>query len=184
MRLTVKGLKKTTEYLKGLERLGYGMIPSIDDVEVAIPETCVEYRNNFGSNAACLILKKGEDFTSHSELYANDYQSKAMRTNDGNMTERMTRPEISSRYDVGGIMEGCLGIAGESGELVDGIKKWVFQEEEFDESKLKKELGDVLWYAALLCNSFGWKLSDVMELNIEKLQHRYPNGFTPKKGER
>ncbi len=110
---------------------------------------------------------------------ANEYQALAMRTNDGKMTERLSRPDLKEGWDLGGIMEGCLGISGESGELVDLIKKWVFHEKPLDEIHVKKELGDVLWYAALLCESFGWKMSEIMELNIEKLKARYPDGFNP-----
>lgn len=115
------------------------------------------------------------------EMTVNAYQKAAMRTNDGKMSERLKKPDMNGKnYDFGGIIEGCLGLSGESGELVDLIKKWVFHEKPLDEDHAKKELGDVLWYAALICESFGWKMEDVMELNIEKLRKRYPDGFTPK----
>ena len=115
-------------------------------------------------------------------MTANEYQKLAMRTNDGKMTERLIRSEvINEKYDAGGILEGCLGMAGESGELVDLIKKWIFHEKPLDETHVKKELGDVLWYAALLCESFGWKMEGIMSLNIEKLRARYPEGFDIKK---
>lgn len=45
-------------------------------------------------------------------------------------------------------------------------------------SKLKKELGDVLWYLSDLCKQFGFSLSDVMETNIEKFKKPYPDGFS------
>lgn len=41
-----------------------------------------------------------------------------------------------------------------------------------------KELGDLMWYVAALCTIFGFDLEDVMGANIEKLQKRYPNGYT------
>jgi len=120
-------------------------------------------------------------------ITANGYQKLAMRTNDGKMTQRLMSASqrlmdadlTSTSVDLGGIMEGCLGLSGESGELIDLIKKWMFHEKPLDETHVKKELGDVLWYAALICESFGWKMSDVMDLNIEKLKKRYPNGFNP-----
>ena len=37
--------------------------------------------------------------------------------------------------------------------------------------------GDVLWYAAMICHSFGWDLDEVMRLNIAKLRERYPEGY-------
>ena len=116
------------------------------------------------------------------DLTANGYQKLAMRTNDGRMTERLNVATLGEKnIDVGGIIEGCLGLSGESGELVDIIKKWIFHEKPLDEEHAKKELGDTLWYAALICESFGWDMSDVMALNIEKLRKRYPDGFTPAK---
>lgn len=42
---------------------------------------------------------------------------------------------------------------------------------------LNKELGDVLWYAALMCEAFGWTLDGVMAQNVKKLEERYPDGF-------
>ena len=115
-----------------------------------------------------------------SPLTANAYQKKAMRTNDGKMTERIMRPcpEIPD-VDLGGVFEGCLGLAGEAGEFIDLVKKWRCHEKPIDLTHAKKELGDVLWYVALLCESFGWTMEEVMNLNIEKLKKRYPNGFTP-----
>ncbi len=115
-------------------------------------------------------------------MTANQYQELAMRTNDGHMTERLmkAKPEFPNA-DIGGIFEGCLGLSGEVGELTDIIKKWVFHEKPLDEVHAQKELGDVLWYAALICESFGWTMEDVMNRNIEKLKSRYPNGFTPER---
>lgn len=71
----------------------------------------------------------------------------------------------------------ALGITGEAGEVADMIKKHVFQGHGLDEEHFAKELGDVLWYIALGASAAGYSLDEVMELNIEKLQKRYPNGF-------
>ena len=49
---------------------------------------------------------------------------------------------------------------------------------ELDTAELQKELGDVLWYAALACNALGVQMGDVMEANIAKLRRRYPEGFS------
>lgn len=113
-------------------------------------------------------------------MTANEYQKLAMRTNDGKMSERIMRPcpEIEN-VDLGAVFEGCLGLAGEAGEFIDLVKKWRCHEKPFDEIHAKKELGDTLWYVALLCEAFGWTMEEVMSLNIEKLKARYPDGFTP-----
>lgn len=41
----------------------------------------------------------------------------------------------------------------------------------------KKEMGDVLWYVAMMCESFGWNMDEIMQMNVDKLKARYPEGF-------
>jgi len=72
---------------------------------------------------------------------------------------------------------GALGLAGESGEVVDRVKKMLYQGHRLDALGLLEELGDVLWYIALMCNALGWTLDDALDLNVTKLRKRYPNGF-------
>lgn len=45
----------------------------------------------------------------------------------------------------------------------------------------KKELGDILWYVAMMCEGFGWDMGEIMHMNIDKLRARYPEGFDPEK---
>lgn len=111
-----------------------------------------------------------------------DYQRLAMRTNDGKATSRlMEKVNDNSEFpwdtDVGGILNGCLGLSGEVGEFNDMVKKWIFHEKEFDPDHAMKELGDVLWYVAMICHSFGWNLNTIMQMNVDKLKARYPEGF-------
>jgi NTP pyrophosphatase (non-canonical NTP hydrolase) len=72
---------------------------------------------------------------------------------------------------------GALGLAGESGEVVDQIKKCLFQGHEIDRLKMVDELGDVLWYYTLICKAMGITLQEVMQHNVAKLRRRYPDGF-------
>ena len=72
-----------------------------------------------------------------------------------------------------------LGIAGEAGDVAGCIKKTHGQGG--DQKKGTKEnLGDNLWYIAMICNFYGWDLEDVMEENIKKLKKRHPKGFSLK----
>lgn len=71
----------------------------------------------------------------------------------------------------------ALGIAGEAGEVADLVKKHIGHGHPLDVEKLKRELGDVLWYVAGLAELHGLWLSEVATANIEKLETRYPNGF-------
>ena len=70
----------------------------------------------------------------------------------------------------------ALGLAGESGEVAEKIKKVIRDKNnEIDEETrlaLKKELGDVFWYIAALCDEVGLDMEDVAESNIKKLLDR------------
>ena len=75
------------------------------------------------------------------------------------------------------LLNGVLGLCGESGEVSDYIKKWKFQGHDLNKDKLLNELGDVCWYIAVLAKALETDLETVMNLNIKKLKNRYPNGF-------
>lgn len=75
------------------------------------------------------------------------------------------------------LIEASMGLAGETGECADQIKKMIFQEHELDKEHLAEELGDVLWYIAEAVTAIGYDLDTIMQMNIEKLKKRYPDGF-------
>lgn len=129
-------------------------------------------------------------------MTGNEYQKLAMRTNDGKCTDRL-QDKIEmigffkdakagrsiEKYDLGGIFNASLGLSGESGELNDMLKKWVFHGHEIDCVAVKKELGDIMWYVAMMCESFGFEMDEIMQMNIDKLKARYPEGFDPEKSQ-
>ena len=78
----------------------------------------------------------------------------------------------------------ALGIAGEAGEVVDIVKKVLYHAHELEISSLSKEVGDLLWYITLLCDTVGLTLDDVMQMNVEKLRKRYPDGFDPQRSQK
>lgn len=71
----------------------------------------------------------------------------------------------------------ALGLAGETGEVVDYLKKVIGHGKELDREKLTDELGDVLWYLSQLAHIHGITLSEIMRHNTGKIQVRYPHGF-------
>lgn len=75
-------------------------------------------------------------------------------------------------FHIANIMEATLGLNGEAGEVAEAIKKTYFHGAFSDPLALKLELGDVLWYTTYMCSLHGWSLSDVMKLNLQKLQER------------
>ncbi len=97
-------------------------------------------------------------------LSPNEYQKLALRTAS---KESMENP----------ILNGILGLGGETGECEDLLKKHLFQGHELDKAKMAKELGDVAWYLALTAYAIGYDLEDILRMNIDKLKARYPDGF-------
>jgi len=71
-----------------------------------------------------------------------------------------------------------LGLCGEAGEVAEHIKKWFYHGHVNNKDELKKELGDVLWYLAVMADAIGLTLEDVAEHNLAKLANRYPEGFS------
>jgi len=76
------------------------------------------------------------------------------------------------------ILNGALGLNGEAGEVADVVKKHLFQGHELNIPHIKEELGDVMWYVALMCTAINAPLEDVMKSNIDKLKARFPDGFS------
>lgn len=76
------------------------------------------------------------------------------------------------------MLHGILGVTSEAGELSDHLKRHIFYKTPFDKGNVKEELGDLLWYIALICRAIDVTIEDVMEANIKKLKKRYPEGFT------
>lgn len=97
----------------------------------------------------------------------NTYQQLALRT----MSNIKKDPNQS-------LINGALGLTGESGEVADIVKKYIFHGHDLDKDAIKKELGDVMWYVACCATALDIELEDVGTTNIEKLKKRYPNGFS------
>ena len=99
-------------------------------------------------------------------MNSKDFQRAVTRT----MGDHLSREEALANWS--------MGLAGEAGEAVDLLKKHLFHGHDLDLAEAAKEIGDVLWYAAALCETLGLDLGDVMAFNVEKLRARYPEGFS------
>jgi NTP pyrophosphatase (non-canonical NTP hydrolase) len=75
-----------------------------------------------------------------------------------------------------------LGLAGEAGETVEHIKKYI-RDGNLDPIALKKELGDVIYYWARICKQFGFEPTDVLRTNYEKLVDRQKRGVRQGSGD-
>ena len=104
-------------------------------------------------------------------MTANEYQKLAMTT---------LNPALSQK-DV--LINGVMGLCGESGEVIDLVKKHLHQGHPLDREKLIKELGDVCWYIAEIATALDVPLENVLAQNIEKLRARYPEGFSAQRSQ-
>lgn len=99
-------------------------------------------------------------------MTANEYQKLAMKT---------LNPKLDKK-DV--LINGVMGLCGESGEAIDIVKKHLAQGHELDREHLIKELGDIAWYLAETAAALDVELEEVLVQNIQKLKKRYPEGFS------
>lgn len=76
------------------------------------------------------------------------------------------------------LLHATLGIASEAGELCEAILKDKYYGENVDVVNVKEELGDLLWYFAIILREFNLDLHEVMQNNIDKLKARYGDKFS------
>lgn len=115
------------------------------------------FKNTYGARIA-----NGEE--AYIPMLANEYQALAARTINQELSEEDQ------------IFHAVFGMNSEAGEI-SGLFQKLYQGHSFEEEHLKKELGDLLWFIAEFCTANGWNLEDVMQLNIDKLMARFPDGF-------
>lgn len=109
----------------------------------------------------------------------NEYQYQALKT------------AVYER-DSHSLLYPTLGLVGEAGEVAEKVKKlWRNlgltkgnQLTQVDKEEIGKELGDILWYAAVLADELGYDLSDIAVMNLEKLNDRKKRGVLKSKGDK
>ena len=97
----------------------------------------------------------------------NEYQTAALRTAQ---TDKLSASDL--------LLNSALGLCGESGEVADIVKKFRFQGHDIDLDHIAKELGDIAWYLAVGAYAIDYDLETVLQMNVDKLKARYPDGFS------
>lgn len=138
-----------------------------EDLEENVTLT-IDQRIEHAQEEAIDMLKYLEHLkqVSNDGITANDYQRAALRTASG-----------MNYKNHGMLMNGILGLCGETGEVADLVKKATFQGHELDKERVAEELGDVAWYLAVAAYAIGYNLGCIFQMNVEKLKKRYPDGF-------
>lgn len=90
------------------------------------------------------------------------------------LAARTINPQLHSTEQQ---MHALHGMVGEIGEIHSLYQK-IYQGHNFDETHMKKEFGDLLWFIAEYCTASGWDMSEIAQMNIDKLRARYPEGFS------
>ena len=91
-------------------------------------------------------------------MLLNDYQKGAVKTAIYPETAKIAYP--------------VLGLASEAGEIAGKLKKHIRDGGEVDKTALAYELGDVLWYVAVLARDLDMTLEEVAKHNLDKLRDR------------
>ena len=87
--------------------------------------------------------------------------------------------ELQEDCNVTQLLTAALGLTAESGEFTEVVKKIIFQGKPYNEENvfhMKRELGDICWYLAQACMALDTTFDEVIEMNVEKLESRYPGG--------
>ena len=81
------------------------------------------------------------------------------------------------------LLTGAVGINAEGGEVMEIVKKLIFQGKPWDDQNiyhLMRELGDVMWYVMQCLIALDSSMDEIVGMNVEKLKARYPGGeFDP-----
>lgn len=101
------------------------------------------------------------------DLSLKDYQKAALKTARGHEEHNE-------------IFHLVLGLTGETGEVAEKFKKLVRDKNsdiaQLDLRDMDKELGDVLWYVAVLADFLGLSLEEIAQKNLDKLADRQKRG--------
>ena len=106
------------------------------------------------------------------KITLNEYQKLVVKTAKGS---------YKSKNDE--IANWGLGVSGEAGDLAGCIKKTIFHGND-QIAGIRENVGDTMWYLAMICNFYGWDFEEVLAENVDKLKKRYSKGFTEEEASR
>ena len=92
---------------------------------------------------------------------------------------RVTELDVEGDADVPRLLTAALGLTAESGEFTEVVKKILLQGKPYNNENvfhMKRELGDICWYIAQACMALDTTFDEIIEMNVRKLESRYPGG--------
>lgn len=100
------------------------------------------------------------------------------------LVKRLISPDFGQNFDPQ-LLHGFMGMASESGEMLDSYKKWMAYPdpgEKFDRGEMLAEMSDLLHFMEYVLDRLDSDLDELMDINDVKLSTRYPVGFNPRDG--
>ena len=98
---------------------------------------------------------------------------------DSDILQARINELVENKADVSHLLTAALGLTAESGEFTEVVKKILLQGKPYNEENvfhMKRELGDICWYIAQACMALDTTFDEIIEMNVEKLEKRYPGG--------
>ena len=95
------------------------------------------------------------------------------------LLSRLNSLELENDCNIPPLITAALGLTAESGEFTEVVKKIILQGKPYNEENIfhmKRELGDICWYIAQACMALDTTFDEIIEMNVEKLESRYPGG--------
>ena len=95
------------------------------------------------------------------------------------LLSRITQLDCTDDADIPRLLTAALGLTAEAGEFTEVVKKIILQGKPYNNENvfhMKRELGDICWYIAQACMALDTTFDEVIEMNVDKLQARYPGG--------
>ena len=148
-----------------------------NDQDVEFPETVgMTEQLNPKEGAPDEVAPDEVDFARYIEFV--DYVTSDSSKSYGLFTQRLDEL-TNSGLNVNRILTGAVGLSAESGELMEIVKKMIFQGKPFNADNREHmiiELGDVMRYVAQVCIALNISIDEVVQKNVAKLLKRYPEG--------
>lgn len=108
----------------------------------------------------------------------SDFIKKAIITDMPGLDYTPIVIRLEQNKDLARVLHAATGMAGEAGEVIDSVKKTVYYGKPLNKEHLLEETGDILWYMAIMLHQLGSSFEEVMQKNVDKLNKRYPQGFS------
>jgi NTP pyrophosphatase (non-canonical NTP hydrolase) len=95
------------------------------------------------------------------------------------LLSRITELDVEGDADIPRLLTAALGLTAEAGEFTEIVKKIILQGKPYNNENvfhMKRELGDICWYIAQACMALDTTFDEIIEMNVNKLEARYPGG--------